>query len=161
MGVMLRWLHKVLALSVLVPLIAIVISGSMLSVLPAWERAGTIPPPAEGVSVAELASRVANNAPGVEQIKRLPSGKVLAFSFGNDGPAASVVDPSSGEPVSGYAPSAFERWMTDLHRSFFLDDGGRMAAGASALAMLVLTLSGLQMSARRMGGWRHIFARAR
>lgn len=156
-----RWLHKVVALSVLVPLMAIVISGSVLSVLPAWERAGVIPPPAEGISVAELAGRVANNILGVEQIKRRPSGKVIAFSFGNDGPAASVVDPSSGEPVSGYATSAFERWMTNLHRSFFLNDGGRMAAGAIALAMLVLTLSGLQMTARRMGGWRHIFARAR
>jgi len=158
---MLRRIHKVLALSVLVPLIALVISGSVLSVLPAWERAGTMSPPAEGVSVADLADRVANNNPGIEQIKRLPSGKVIAFTFGNDGPATRMVDPSSGKPVADYAPSAFERWMTNLHRSFLLDDGGRMAAGASALAMLVLTLSGLQMTARRMGGWRHIFARAR
>jgi sulfite reductase (NADPH) flavoprotein alpha-component len=161
MNVMLRWLHKVLALSVLLPLMAIVISGSVLSVLPAWERAETISPPAESLSVAELAGRVADNNPGIEQIKRLPSGKVVAFSFGKDGPAANVIDPSSGEPVASYAPSAFERWMTNLHRSFFLDDGGRMAAGAGALAMLVLTLSGLQMTARRMGGWRRIFARAR
>ena len=67
----------------------------------------------------------------------------------------------SGELVSDYTRSAFERWMTNLHRSFFLGDSGRMAAGAGALAMLVLMLSGLQMTARRMGGWRHILDRAR
>jgi sulfite reductase (NADPH) flavoprotein alpha-component len=156
---MLRSIHKVLALSVILPLMVLVLSGSVLSVIPAWERAGAISP--DSTSVADLAGRVANGYPGVEQIKRLPSGKVIAFYSGNDGPAASVVDPSSGKPVSDYMRSAFERWMTNLHRSFLLGDGGRMAAGVSALAMLVLTLSGLQMTARRVGGWRHIFDCAR
>ncbi|HEX6001880.1 MAG TPA: PepSY domain-containing protein [Hyphomicrobiaceae bacterium] len=158
---MMRWIHKVLALSVLLPLMALVISGSVLSVMPAWERAGAVSLPAEGVSVADLAGRVVNTYPGVEELKRLPSGKVIAFYSGNDGPAASVVDPSGGRPVSDYVRSAFERWMTNLHRSFFLGDSGRMAAAVGALAMLVLTLSGLQMTARRMGGWRHILGRAR
>ncbi|MGE0579490.1 MAG: PepSY domain-containing protein [Reyranella sp.] len=158
---MLRWIHKVLALSVILPLMALVISGSVLSVMPAWDRAGGLSLPAEGISVADLAGWTTGTYPGVEQIKRLPSGKVIAFYSGNDGSTASVVDPSSGKPVSDYAPSAFERWMTNLHRSFFLGDGGRMAAGAAALAMLVLTLSGLQMTVRRMGGWAHILGHAR
>ena len=151
---MVRWIHKVLALTVVIPLMVLVISGSGLSVMPALDRAGSISRPADGISIAELAGRTAGITPGVEQIKRLPSGKVVAFYAGTDGPAAMVVvDPSSGEPLSTYAPSAFERWMTNLHRSFFLGDGGRMAAGAAAFAVLVLTLSGLQMTARRLGGW--------
>lgn len=156
---MLRRIHKVLALSVILPLMALVVSGSMLSVMPAWDRAGAIAP--DAVSVADLASRVVNTYPGIEELKRLPSGKVIAFYSGNDGPAASVVDPSSGTPVSDYLRSGFEHWITNLHRSFFLGDSGRMAAGAGALAMLILTLSGLQMTARRMGGWRHMLGRAR
>lgn len=158
---MLRWIHKVLALSVIIPLMALVLSGSMLSVMPALERAGAISLPADGINVADLAGRTAGITPGVEQIKRLPSGKVVAFYTGTDGPAAIVVDPSSGEPVSTYAPSAFERWMTNFHRSFFLGDGGRMAAAAIALALLVLTLSGLQMTARRTGGWARLLDRSR
>ncbi|MGC2780294.1 MAG: PepSY domain-containing protein [Bradyrhizobium sp.] len=154
-----RWIHKVLGLSVIVPLLALAISGSVLSVIPAWDRAGAISQ--AGVTVAALAGRVARTAPGVEELKRLPSGKVIAFYSGNDGPGASVVDPASGEFVSDYTRSAFERWMTNLHRSFFLGDSGRLAAGAGALTMLVLMLSGLQMTARRMGGWRHILGRAR
>ena len=158
---MVRWIHKVLALTVVIPLMVLVISGSGLSVMPALGRAGSISRPADGISIAELAGRIAGIAPGVEQIKRLPSGKVVAFYAGTDGPAAMVVDPSSGEPVSTYAPSAFERWTTNLHRSFFLGDGGRMAAGAAAFALLVLTLSGLQMTARRMGGWARLLDRSR
>lgn len=158
---MLRWIHKVLALSVTLPLLALVISGSVLSVMPALDRAGAISRPAGGISVAELAGRIGATHPGVEQIKRLPSGKVVVFHAGTDGPAAIVVDPSSGEPVSDYAPSAFERWTTNFHRSFFLDEGGRMAAGMAALALLVLTLSGVQMTARRMGGWARLLDRSR
>jgi len=156
---MLRWIHKVLALFVILPLMALVISGSMLSVMPAWDRAGAIAP--DRISVAVLAGRVANVHPGIAELKRLPSGKVVAFFSGSDGPAASVVNPSSGAPVSDYVRSRFERWITNLHRSFLLGDSGRMVAGAVALAMLVLTLSGLQMTARRMGGWRHVLGRAR
>jgi len=156
---MLRWIHKVLALSVILPLMALVISGSMLSVMPAWDRAGAIAP--DRISVARLAGRVVNAYPGIEELKRLPSGKVIAFYSKNDGPAASVVNPSSGAPVSDYLRSGFERWITNLHRSFFLGDSGRMVAGAGALAMLVLTLSGLQMTVRRMGGWRHVLGSAR
>jgi len=158
---MLRWLHKVLALSTVIPLMVLVISGTVLSALPALDRAGAIPAPADGISVAELAGRVVATHPGVEQIKRLPSGKIVAFHAGIEGPVATVVDPSSGAAVSSYAPSAFERWMTGFHRSFFLGDGGRMVAGAAALALLVLTLSGVQMTARRMGGWARLLGRSR
>ena len=36
-----------------------------------------------------------------------------------------------------------------------------MASGAAAVALLVLTLSGLQMTARRMGGWARLLDRSR
>ncbi len=159
MDVMLRWIHRILGLFVIIPLMALAISGSVLSAIPAWDRAEAISP--SSVTVAALAGRVVGTYPGVEELKRLPSGKIIAFYSGNDGPAASVVNPVSGEFVSDYTRSAFERWMTNLHRSFFLGDSGRMAAGAGALAMLVLLLSGLQMTARRMGGWGQILSRAR
>jgi sulfite reductase (NADPH) flavoprotein alpha-component len=161
MDSMLRRIHKFLGLSVVLLLMVLAVSGSVLSLLPAWDRAETIAPPAERISIADLAGRAAKADPGIEQLKQLPSGKIIAFYSRNDGPSASVLDPSSGQAVSDYAPSAFERWMTNLHRSLFLDGGGRMAAGAGALAMLILTLSGLQMTARRMGGWRQVLGRAR
>src|SRR5690606_31935774 len=137
------------------------LSGAVLSIFPALDRTGAVTTPAGSVSVADLAGRVAGLHPDVEQIRRTPSGKVIAFYFENGIPASVVVDPASGQTVAEYAPSALERWMTNLHRSLFLDDTGRMVAGLGAAAMLLLALSGLQMTARRLGGWRRILGPAR
>ncbi len=158
---MLRSIHKSVGLSFALLLMVLAASGAVLSVIPAWETMEAVSSPANSVSVAKLAGQVAGTYPGVEQLKRLPSGQLVAFSFTNGSPVAQVVDPSSGKPVADYAPSAFKRWTTILHRSLFLGDGGRLAAVAGALAMLFLTLSGLQMTARRMGGWRRSLGRAR
>ncbi len=158
---MLRQFHKFPGLLAALLVGVLALSGAVLSVLPALDRAGAVAAPEGRISIADLAGRIAANYPGVEQIRQTVSGKIIAFYFENDRPAAIVVDPASGESVSAYTQSAFERWLTNLHRSFFLGDGGRLAAGAGALAMLALTLSGLQMTARRMGGWRHLLGRAR
>lgn len=158
---MMRRIHAILGLSGILLLTVLAVSGAILSIMPALDRAGTISPPAAAISVADLAGRIVQAVPEVEELKRLPSGKIVAFHGGTDGPAASVIDPASGQAVMPYAQPAFERWMTNLHRSLFLGDGGRLAMAAGALAMLALTLSGLQMTARRMGGWRRILEPAR
>jgi sulfite reductase (NADPH) flavoprotein alpha-component len=158
---MLRQLHKFPGLLAALLVGVLALSGSVLSVLPVLDRAAVVASPAGQTSIAELAGRVAANYPGVEQIRRTPAGRIVAFYFENDRPLSVVVDPASGQAIADFAPSAFQRWTTNLHRSFFLGDGGRMVAGAGALAMLVLSLSGLQMTARRMGGWRRLAGRAR
>ena len=76
----------------------------------------------------------------------------------SDRPGAAVIDPATGRGVGPADKSAFERWMTNLHRSLFLDDAGRLAAAAAAAAMLALTISGLLLAARRTGGWRRFFS---
>lgn len=158
---MMRRIHAVLGLSGMLLLMVLTISGAILSIMPAWDRAGAISPPAAAISIADLAGRVVQAVPEVEELKRLPSGRIVAFHGGADGLAASVIDPATGQIVMPYAQPAFERWMTNLHRSLFLGDRGRLAMAAGALVMLALTLSGLQMTAQRMGGWRRILEPAR
>ncbi|MDM7256168.1 MAG: PepSY domain-containing protein [Paracoccus sp. (in: a-proteobacteria)] len=68
---------------------------------------------------------------------------------------------ATGQGVAPADPNQTERWLTNLHRSLFLEDGGRIAMAAGAAAMLVLSLSGAALVARRAGGWRHWFARLR
>jgi sulfite reductase (NADPH) flavoprotein alpha-component len=72
-----------------------------------------------------------------------------------------IIDPATGAGVTDYEPSAFQRWMTNLHRSLFLDDAGRLIVAAGAAALLVLSISGLNLTARRVGGWRRFFCRLR
>ncbi|GER08703.1 NADPH flavoprotein [Iodidimonas muriae] len=158
---MLRALHKIPGLIAALLIVVITLSGAVLSVLPALEVVQAPAQSEPNLTVATLAERVAIAYPGVEQIRRAPSGRITAFYFNDGRPGAVVIDPATGQGVANYEPSAFQRWMTNLHRSLFLDDAGRLTATAGAASLLVLSLSGLMLTARRVGGWRRIFLRLR
>ncbi len=157
---MIRVIHRWPGLLALVLVVILAVSGAALSVFPATERLSSPQAEAE-LSVADLASRIRSTYPGVEQIRRSPSGRITAFWFNQGAPGAAVIDPATGEGVASADPNQVERWLTNLHRSLFLGDSGRIAMAAGAAAMLILSLSGAVLVARRAGGWRRWFARLR
>ena len=157
---MIRALHRWPGLLALALITVLALSGAALSVFPAAERLSA--PQAEaGLTIATLAERIHGAYPGVEQIKRAPSGQITAYWFDQGAPGSAVIDPATGQGVAPADPNPVERWLTNLHRSLFLGDGGRIAMAAAAASMLVLSLSGAALVARRAGGWRHWFARLR
>ncbi|SFM21561.1 PepSY domain-containing protein [Rugamonas rubra] len=151
---MLRRLHSLpgLVSALLVALVGL--TGAVLSVDPALERLGTSLP--AGLSVAELAGRVARHYPGAEQIQRTPSGAIIVYYSSGEVSGAARVDPASGAGLAPYAPSAFSRWVKELHRSLFLDTAGSAATGLTALTMLLLSASGIALLLKRVGGWRRL-----
>ncbi len=154
---MIRALHRWPGLLALALVTILSLSGAVLSVFPAAERLAA--PQAEtGLTVATLADRIQTVYPGVEQIRRAPSGRITAYWFDQGAPGAAVIDPATGAGVASADPNQTLRWLTNLHRSLLLGDGGRIAMATGALAMLVLSLSGAALVARRVGGWRHWFA---
>ncbi len=157
---MIRILHRWPGLVLAALLLVISLSGVALSIFPALESARA---PAVGaeMTVAELAMRVQETHPGLEQIKRAPSGQFSAWWFEGDQPGSAIVDAMTGKNVASADPDPVRRWLTTLHRSLFLDDGGRLTALVGAIAMLVLALSGAMLVARRTGGWRRWFTRLR
>ncbi len=157
---MIRALHRWPGLLALALVGLLSLSGAALSVFPAAERLSA-PQAASDLTVGTLAERIQGAYPGVEQIRRAPSGRITAYWFDQGTPGAAVIDPATGQGVASADPNATERWLTDLHRSLFLGDGGRIAMAGGALAMLMLTLSGAALVARRQGGWRYWFARSR
>ncbi|MGD9507815.1 MAG: PepSY domain-containing protein [Geminicoccaceae bacterium] len=157
---MIRALHRWPGLLALALVTILSLSGAALSVFPAAERV-TVPQAEAGLTVASLAARIQAAYPGVEQIRRSPSGRITAYWFDQGAPGAAVIDPATGQGVASADPNPVERWLTNLHRSLFLGDGGRIAMAAGAAAMLVLSLSGVALVARRTGSWRHWFARLR
>jgi sulfite reductase (NADPH) flavoprotein alpha-component len=153
---MIRALHRWPGLSALALVTVLALSGAALSVFPTTDRLAA--PQAEaGLTVAVLAERVQAVYPGVEQIRRAPSGQITAYWFEDGSPGAAMIDPATGG-VASADPDQVERWLTNLHRSLFLGDAGRIAMAAGAAAMMVLALSGVALVARRAGGWRHWFA---
>lgn len=157
---MIRVLHRWPGLLALVLVTILALSGAALSVFPMAERL-VAPQAVAEQSVADLAAHVAATHPGLEEIRRSPSGIVTAWWFDGGTPGSAVIDPATGADVGSADPNPVERWLTNLHRSLFLDDAGRLVMAAGAAAMLVLTLSGAALVARRTGGWRRWFARLR
>ncbi|MGI1661468.1 PepSY domain-containing protein [Palleronia sp. KMU-117] len=149
---MIRALHRWPGLLALALLIVLALSGAALSVFPMADRL-TAPQAGADLTVATLAGRIQAAYPGVEQIRRAPSGRITAYWFGQGAPGAAVIDPATGQGVASADPNPVERWLTTLHRSLFLGDGGRVAMAGAAAAMLVLSLSGAALVARRAGGW--------
>ena len=154
---MIRTFHRWPGLVALMLLLVLSLSGAALSVFPALDRLSA-PQADSGLTVADLATRIEAAYPGVEQIKRAPSGKITAYWFDGGTPGSAVIDPATGLGVSAADPNQTERWLTNLHRSLFLDDTGRIATAVGAAAMLILALSGSLLVARRAGGWRRWFA---
>ena len=157
---MIRALHRWPGLLALILVTVLALSGAALSVFPMVERLAAPQAVAEQ-SVADLAARVAATHPGLEEIRRSPSGTITAWWFDGGTPGSAVIDPATGADVGSADPNGVERWLTNLHRSLFLDDAGRLVMAAGAAAMLLLALSGAALVARRTGGWRRWFARLR
>lgn len=152
-----RALHRWPGLLAFILLAALGVSGAALSVFPAAERIAATQAEA-ALSVAELASRIQQAYPGVEQIRRSPSGRITAYWFENDAPGAAVIDPATGRAAASADPNPVQRWLTTLHRSLFMGDGGRLVAASGAVLMLALSISGMFLVARRAGGWRRWFS---
>ena len=157
---MIRALHRWPGLLALALITVLALSGAALSVFPAVERLSA-PQSEAGLTVAVLTNRIQMVYPGVEQIRRSPSGRITAYWFDQGTPGAAVIDPATGEGVASADPNQALRWLTNLHRSLFLGDGGRIAMAVGAAAMLVLSLSGMMLVARRAGGWGRWFAHLR
>jgi sulfite reductase (NADPH) flavoprotein alpha-component len=157
---MIRALHRWPGLLALALASVLSLSGALLSVFPAVDRM-TGPQAVAGQSVADLAARVAMTHSGLEEIRRAPSGRITAWWFDGGAPGSAVIDPATGADFGSTDPNPWERWLTTLHRSLFLDDTGRLVTAAGAAALLVLALSGALLVARRTGGWRRWFSRLR
>lgn len=156
---MMRSLHRWPGVVVAILVTVVALSGAALSVFPAYQ-AWTGPVSVEA-SVADIATRVQVRYPSVEQIRRAPSGRITAYHTEGGGAVSSIIDPETGSAVERVGTPTVQRFLTNLHRSLFLGDPGRIAVATGAAAMVVLCLSGLSMLARRAGGWRHILSRNR
>lgn len=155
---MLRRLHSLPGLIAALFLLISAVTGAILSLEPALQRAETSVPARGMVSVASLAEKVLMTYPGTEQIERLPSGAVVVYYTQDGKSAADLINPLTGTRLAAYQHSAFFSWIKDLHRAFLWDDRGRAFAGVVALVMALICISGVFLLASRAGGWRQLFA---
>ncbi|MCM5557164.1 PepSY domain-containing protein [Pleomorphomonas sp. JP5] len=158
---MLRRFHSLPGVVLALFLMVIAVTGAVLSVNPALDRLAN-PAVTSGVSVAALAEAVGARHQEIDKIAVRPSGAVTVSYVDNGASGTEQVDPATGASLgTQQGPSALVRWMTELHRSLFLGDAGKIGTGVAALAMLALSLSGIVLLMRSLGGWRGCFAPVR
>ena len=150
---MLRKVHSLPGLIFAVMLAVTATTGAILA-LDAAVDAAAAPPAANGaITLADLSDRLAARYPELEKITRTPSGKVRVTYLEEGAAKAVFVDPATGEATGEATASPALRTITNLHRAWLSGDGGRAAAGLSALVMLVLAVTGLVLIRRQAGGW--------
>ena len=153
-------IHRWLGLTVGTLAVVLGVTGAVLAIDPvqqAWQASAA----PDDLPVATLVERVIRTVPGAEEIRHLPSGAIVVFSFAGDQPQASYVDPADGRVLGAWQASMLPRWVKNLHRSLLLGDAGRWGAAGIALVMALLCVSALVLLLRRMGGWRRLTARVR
>jgi|GEM_PF-78932 len=156
-----RLIHTWLAIPATLFIILIALSGSILS-LETLNEAATAPKLNLGqTSLATLADKVKQDYPGAEQLTRTQNGLFLVsysndLSYGED-----QIDPVTGLKVQAHQRSDLYNWMKNFHRSMQMGDAGRMLVAAVAFALLVLSISGLLLMIRRLGGIKHFFKLAK
>ena len=155
-----RRFHAFAGLAGFALVIFMAVTGFVLSLQPLLDAVTTAP--AGGVpNVAEVAAQVAEQVPGVERLVRSASGQLVAYGFDGTARTSQIVDPNTGEVIGAYAPSPVFAFFAELHRSLFLGGAGHIVSGIASFAILVLSLSGIVLLIRKMGGWRQLLGRAR
>ncbi len=159
---MIRRIHAAFALAASVIVCFMAITGAVLSVNPATEILAASGNDVAGLSVADVAAAVADNYSDIDKVVRTASGSVIVYYYDATGNAAAdYIDPATGASLGPYEPSGTFSFFTELHRSLFMGEGGRIVAGIGAAALAILAFSGMMMVVRRVGGWRHLFRRAK
>ncbi len=152
--------HRWLGLSLGTLTLVLGLSGALLATDPvrqAWQA----PAAAGDLPLSTLVARVARSVAQPQELRRLPSGAIVVFSFAGDQAQARYVDPADGRLLGAWQPSALPRWVKQLHRSLLLNDAGRWLAAVAALAMALLCSTALPLLLRRQGGWRQLAAPVR
>ncbi|CAM5209877.1 Sulfite reductase (NADPH) flavoprotein alpha-component OS=Castellaniella defragrans OX=75697 GN=HNR28_001167 PE=4 SV=1 [Castellaniella defragrans] len=150
-----RYVHRWLGLVAGAFALVLGITGMLLALDPLG-NAIQATPTEHDMPVAALVQRVQATIPGVEEIRRQPSGAIVAYAFEDGQARAMRVNPADGRVLGSYQASLLPHWVKNLHRALLLDDPGRVVAAVVALAMLMTSISGLILLLRRMGGWQRL-----
>ncbi len=148
---MLRRLHGLAGLALAIPLIVIALSGAVLSLEPLGNHLA-YPAISRGVSVASLAEAVVAQHPGADTIKLRDDGAVTVTYDDGSARGVAIVDPATGADLGPYQPSHAMQWVIDLHRALLAGDTGRILAAGLAAVMAALSITGLMLLVRRLGG---------
>ncbi|TKC03628.1 PepSY domain-containing protein [Pedobacter frigoris] len=158
------WRYAHLALAIVSSLFVLILSvtGVILAIdavgekVPAY-RAENF----NSLSLAQVIPELKKVYPEITQISVDHNQFVSIEALDGDGNTVKAyIDPNNGAVLGKLKPkSQFVQWTTALHRSLFLKETGRIIVGVTSFLLLVITITGVILIAKRQQGIRHFFAK--
>jgi len=157
-----RYSHLALAVSSFLLLILASVTGIILSFEPVTEK---LQPYAiagfDETTLAQTLPVLRNKYPDISELTVNASHFVqIKASDANGKNLLAYVDPTTGR-ILGYPAkkSEFFQWVTNLHRSLFLHETGRLIIGITAFLLSLITVSGTILIIQRQRGVKRFFTR--
>lgn len=137
-------------------LVFLSITGSILAVDPVLDRFDRYADAAGEATVGDVLRLTATKNPYfvVDRLRVDGAGRVLLRGSDPGGSREVPIDLATGRLARLSQPNAVMDTIRSLHRNLALGPPGRPVTLAGVLAMAVVTVSGLVLLARRLGGWR-------
>lgn len=157
-----RYSHLALAISSFLLLIVASITGIFLAAEPVIEKAqGYKVDGFDTVTLAQTVPLLKEKHPGIQELVVDDNDFVIIkYATEEGGDQQAYVHPVSGEILGVPAEKRpIFQWMTNLHRSLFLKETGRILVGVASFLLILIAVSGVLLVVQRQQGWRYFFAR--
>ncbi|MDO6811164.1 PepSY domain-containing protein [Zobellia galactanivorans] len=155
-----RYSHLVFAIASSIFLLIASVTGVILAVEPILNK---IEPysvsGADELSLAETLGHINTKYEEVLAVKRDRNGFVSATAIVDGKNDEFYIDPFTGEKLGSLIQKKpFFQFATNLHRSLFLKSTGRFLIGFASFLLILISISGIVLIAKRQGGYKQFFA---
>jgi len=157
-----RYSHLTLAISSFIFIVIAALTGIILAIEPITEKALPYQTNTQ-ISIAKTITQLQNQYSEIISIERDDNNFVKASVITNDGSNETFfINSSTGNKIGDITPRpVIYQFATNLHRSLFLKSTGRIIITLVSFLLLLITLSGVALIAKRNGGLHNFFSKTK
>jgi sulfite reductase (NADPH) flavoprotein alpha-component len=156
-----RYSHMLLAVFSFVFLALASLTGIILAFEPLAEKSkGFRSSEFDQLDLAQVIPALKNKYPGIQELNVDDNDYVIISYINKAGNTEKAyVNPASGEWLGtpGEKPQLFQ-WTTNLHRSLFLHETGRLIVGVCSFLLILVAVSGFMLVIQRQKGIKRFFS---
>lgn len=158
-----RQAHRWAGVALSLLLVFLAVTGSILSIDPILKRFDRNVHQLGELTVGDVLRLSAKKNPyfEIDRVRIDYSGRVLLRGADAAGSREVPFNPYNGRLARKDRPNPFMELVNSLHRNLALGPDGRLITLAGSVAMLLLTITGLILLVRRLGGYNRLFTKVK
>lgn len=156
-----RYSHLALAISSFLLLIIASVTGIFLAFEPVIDKAKDYKVnEIDTVTLSQAIPALKEKLQGIQEITIDDNQFVIAkYSNEDAGDKQVYINPLTGKVLGNVEEKKpVFQWMTNLHRSLFLHETGRIIVGVASFLLILIAVSGVLLVVQRQNGWRNFFS---